>query len=98
MVYRLGMDKLLGIGSLHASGMSQRRITDSLGISRKAVRRQLLALESKVPQRPTGWRSCGTMHDRAFLNVIVSKLEQALDVSVVTDIFQAFPSSWYPPR
>lgn len=52
MAYQLGMDKSLSIQQLHASGMSERRIARSLGVSRNAVRRHLGIGTSPEPVLP----------------------------------------------
>jgi transposase len=41
MAYQLGMDKALSIKTLRESGLSERAISESLGVSRNAVRRHL---------------------------------------------------------
>ena len=60
MVYRLAMDKILAIKSLHASGMSRRQIGRTLGIDRKAVSRHLTAVGSKGAKAPTGEAPTGS--------------------------------------
>ena len=58
MTNQLGMDKVHAIKSLHATGMSERRIASTLGISRKAVRHlgRDAAKDTKAPtgEAPTG--------------------------------------------
>jgi len=59
MANRLAMDKSQAIQSLAATGMSERRIAGTLGVSRKAVRQHLgrgVSKETKAPpgKAPTG--------------------------------------------
>ena len=54
MANRLAMDKVHAIKSLHAQGMSERRIAEAVGVSRKAVRRHLGRVRSKETKAPTG--------------------------------------------
>ena len=54
MANQLGMDKVQAIKSLHAAGMSERRIASTLGVSRKAVRRHLGRSAAKDTKAPTG--------------------------------------------
>lgn len=59
MANRLAMDKVQAINSLHAAGLSERQIAETLDISRKAVRRHVgrdAAKDTKAPpgKAPTG--------------------------------------------
>jgi IS30 family transposase len=54
MANQLAMDKVQAIKGLRASGMTERRIARTLGISRKAVRRHLGRDPSKDTKAPTG--------------------------------------------
>ena len=54
MANQLAMDKVQSIKSLRATGMSQRRIAKTLGISRKAVRRHLEPIPPKDTKAPPG--------------------------------------------
>ena len=60
MTNRLAMDKVQAIKSLHASGMSERRIAETLGISRKGVRRHLGQESPKDTKAPTGEAPSGS--------------------------------------
>ena len=60
MAHRLAMDKVHAITSLHAQGMSERRIAKTLEISRKAVRRHLGRPSSKDTKAPTGEAPTGS--------------------------------------
>lgn len=60
MANQLAMDKVQAIKSLRASGMPERKIARTLGISRKAVRRHLGADSSKDTQAPTGEAPTGS--------------------------------------
>ena len=60
MTNQLGMDKVHAIKSLHATGMSERRIASTLGISRKAVRRHLGRGAPKDTKAPTGKAPTGS--------------------------------------
>ncbi len=60
MANRLAMDKVHAISSLRAQGMSERRIAEALGISRKAVRRHLGRVLSKETKAPTGEAPTGS--------------------------------------
>ena len=60
MAHRLAMDKVHAIKSLHAQGMSERRIAKTLEISRKAVRRHLGRGSSKDTKAPTGEAPTGS--------------------------------------
>jgi predicted transcriptional regulator len=60
MANRLTMDKSLGISSLRAAGYSQRRIAETLGISRGAVRRHLTAEGSNSTTAQTGSAQTGS--------------------------------------
>ncbi|MCL4855028.1 MAG: helix-turn-helix domain-containing protein [Bryobacteraceae bacterium] len=52
MAYRLAMDKVHAITTLHAQGLSERRIARTLNVSRKAVRRHLGRSSSKDTKAP----------------------------------------------
>lgn len=54
MSNQLAMDKSFAINNLRAAGYSERRIAQTLGVSRGAVRRHLQALESNSTTAPTG--------------------------------------------
>ena len=54
MAYQLSMDKSRSIKTLHDNGMSERAISDSLGVSRNAVRRHLAGNSSNDTKAPTG--------------------------------------------
>ncbi len=54
MANQLGMSKSLAIRNLRASGLSERKIAEALGVSRGAVRRHLAAESSKDTKAPTG--------------------------------------------
>jgi transposase len=60
MTNQLGMDKVQAIKSLQATGMSERRIAKTLGISRKAVRRHLGRGGAKDTKAPTGEAPTGS--------------------------------------
>lgn len=60
MAHRLAMDKVHAITTLHAQGLSERRIAETLGISRKAVRRHLGRPASKDTKAPTGEAPTGS--------------------------------------
>src|SRR5512134_3108069 len=60
MANQLAMDKVQAIQSLRASGMTERRIARTLGISRKAVRRHLERHPSKDTKAPTGKAPTGS--------------------------------------
>jgi transposase len=60
MANQLAMDKVHAIQSLHATGMSERQISRTLGISRKAVRRHLGRSEAKDTKAPTGEAPTGS--------------------------------------
>ena len=60
MANQLAMDKVQSIKSLRATGMSQRRIAKTLGISRKAVRRHLEPIPPKDTKAPTGEAPTGS--------------------------------------
>ena len=67
MANQLAMDKVQAIKSLRASGMTERRIARTLGISRKAVRRHLGHLEqnpSKDTKAPTGKAPTGSVDSK----------------------------------
>jgi transposase len=53
-VNQLAMDKSFAINNLRASGYSERRIAQTLGVSRGAVRRHLRASEPNSTTAPTG--------------------------------------------
>lgn len=53
MANRLAMDKSLAINNLRAAGYSQRRIAETLGVSRGAVRRHLSGETSNSTKAPT---------------------------------------------
>jgi transposase len=63
MANQLAMDKVQSIKSLRATGMSQRRIAQTLGISRKAVRRHLEAAPPKDTKAPIGKAPTGSPDD-----------------------------------
>lgn len=52
--YQLGMDKTLSIKQLHQSGMSERKISEALGVSRNAIRRHLGENGPNDTKAPTG--------------------------------------------
>jgi transposase len=54
MVNQLGMDKVQAIQQLHSQNWSQRKIAETLGVDRKAVRRHIEAISSKGTEAPTG--------------------------------------------
>ena len=54
MANQLRMDKSLSIKTLHASGMSERAISESVGVSRGAVRRHLAGISSNGTTAPPG--------------------------------------------
>ena len=60
MAYQLGMDKILSIRQLHASGMSERGIVRALGVSRNAVRRHLAENGPNDTTAPTGKAPTGS--------------------------------------
>lgn len=60
MANQLAMDKVQAIKSLRATGMSQRRIAKTLGISRKAVLRHLGRIPPKDAKAPTGEAPTGS--------------------------------------
>jgi transposase len=60
MANQLGMDKVQAIKNLQATGMSERRIANTLGISRKAVRRHLGRGAAKDTKAPTGEAPTGS--------------------------------------
>jgi len=61
MANRLAMDKSQGIKSLAASGMSERRIARTLGVSRKAVRQHLGRGRPKDTKAPSGEALTGSV-------------------------------------
>ena len=64
MANRLAMDKSQAIKRLAASGMSERRIARTLGVSRKAVRQHLGRGASKETKAPTGEALTGSGEQR----------------------------------
>jgi transposase len=60
MANQLAMDKVLAIQGLAARGFSERRIANTLGISRKAVRRHLGRCDPKDTKAPTGEAPTGS--------------------------------------
>lgn len=60
MAYQLGMDKILSIQQLHASGMSERGIALALEVSRNAVRRHLSEIGANDTKAPTGKAPTGS--------------------------------------
>lgn len=60
MAYQLGMDKTISIKTLRDSGMSERAICESLGVSRNAVRRHLAGNSSNDTKAPTGLAPTGS--------------------------------------
>jgi len=60
MANRLAMDKSQAIKSLAATGMSERRIARTLGVSRKAVRQHLGRGAPKETKAPTGEAPTGS--------------------------------------
>jgi len=56
MANQLMMDKSFAINSLRESGYSERRIAQTLGVSRGVVRRHLRAPQSNSTKAPTGSR------------------------------------------
>jgi predicted ArsR family transcriptional regulator len=77
MANRLAMDKSQAIKSLATSGMSERRIARTLGVSRKAVRAHLgdEAPKEEMEWR-AGWKTCPTAS--AWLRTTVSAGAAAL--------------------
>lgn len=59
MAYRLGMAKSLAISNLRASGLSERKIAETLGVSRNAVRRHLAAEISNDTKAQSGSAQTG---------------------------------------
>ena len=59
MVHRLGMAKSLAISNLRASGLSERKIAEALGVSRNAVRRHLAAEIPNDTKAQTGSAQTG---------------------------------------
>ena len=53
-VNQLAMDKPFAINNLRSAGYSERRIAQTLGVSRGAVRRHLRCPESNSTKAPTG--------------------------------------------
>ena len=64
MANRLAMDKSQAIKRLAASGMSERRIARTLGVSRKAVRQHLGRGASKETKAPAGEAPTGSGEQR----------------------------------
>ncbi|MFO0904509.1 MAG: IS21 family transposase [Pirellulales bacterium] len=64
MAHRLAMHKVQAIKSLEAAGMSERRIAQTLGVSRKAVRRHLGRGNSKETKAPTGEAPTGSSESK----------------------------------
>lgn len=60
MAHRLSMDKVQAIQHLRSLGWSLRRIAESLGVDRKAVRRHLRLPDAKGTQAPTGEAPTGS--------------------------------------
>ena len=60
MANQLSMDKRLSIKTLRESGMSERAIGESLGVSRNAVRRHLAGISSNDTNAPTGKAPTGS--------------------------------------
>jgi len=60
MANQLRMDKSLSIKTLHATGMSERAISASVGVSRGAVRRHLAMDSSNGTTAPTGKAPTGS--------------------------------------
>jgi transposase len=60
MANRLAMDKVQAVKSLQAAGLSERQIARTLGISRKALRRQVGRIPSKATKAPTGKAPTGS--------------------------------------
>ena len=60
MANQLSMDKTLSIKTLRESGMSERAISESLGVSRNAVRRHLAGNSSNDTKAPTGSAPTGS--------------------------------------
>lgn len=94
MAYQLSMDKSLSIKTLRDNGLSERAICESLGVSRGAVRRHLAGIASNSTKAPTGKAPTGSAEPEnasllpvsrscceRFREVILSKLEQGLDIS-----------------
>lgn len=57
---RLGMDKSLAISNLRSAGYSERRIAETLEISRGAVRRHLALAKSNSTKAQTGLAQTGS--------------------------------------
>ena len=60
MANQLSMDKTLSIKTLRESGLSERAISESLGVSRNAVRRHLAGTSSNDTKAPTGKAPTGS--------------------------------------
>lgn len=60
MAYQLSMDKSLSIKTLRDNGMSERAISESLGVSRSAVRRHLAGNPPNDTKAPTGLAPTGS--------------------------------------
>jgi hypothetical protein len=54
MANQLAMDKSFAISNLHSAGYSERRIAQTLGVSRGAVRRHLRRSDANGTKAPTG--------------------------------------------
>ena len=60
MANQLSMDKSLSIRTLRENGMSERAISESLGVSRNAVRRHLAGISSNDTRAPSGKAPSGS--------------------------------------
>lgn len=60
MAYQLSMDKSLSIKTLRDTGLSERAIAESLGVSRNAVRRHLASNTPNDTKAPTGKAPTGS--------------------------------------
>ena len=109
MANRLAMDKSQAIKSLAASGMSERGIARTLGVSRKAVRQHLGRLAPKDTKAPTGSEgppeqpSTGGPRSlcAAYQSSILEKLEQGLTAQrIFQDLRdeQGFPGRYHSVR
>lgn len=89
MANRLAMDKSLAINNLHDAGYSERRIAETLGVSRGAVRRHLTILaasSSNSTKAQTGSEdqptipqaSPSTSQCEPFRQIVLEKLECGL--------------------
>jgi transposase len=113
MANRLAMDKSQAIKSLAATGMSERRITRTLGVSRKAVRQHLERGAPKETKAPLGEAPTGSTEPpesladesrrlcAAYRSSILEKLEQGLTAQrIFQDLRdeQGFPGRYHSVR